>query len=79
MDEREKVIKDILAIFQSKGLQAGDVLDKKVMMDEIKTWPADRKMMVRDAWHLLVGNGLIQEGDPTGPRLTPRGEQFMNS
>ncbi|MBI38376.1 MAG: hypothetical protein CMF59_02160 [Leptospiraceae bacterium] len=79
MDEREQVLKDILQIFKSNGIKAGDVMDKKLMMDEIKSWPQERKLMVRDAWHMLVGNGLIQEGDPAGPRLTPRGEQLMNS
>ncbi|KAB2932932.1 MAG: hypothetical protein F9K24_08685 [Leptonema illini] len=73
----EKIVHKILQIFQAHGIRAGGVLSKKLMMDEIKTWPADEKMMVRDAWHTLVGHGLIQEGHPEGPTLTPAGERSI--
>ncbi len=73
----EKIVQKILQIFQAQGIRAGGVLSKKLMMDEIKSWPSDEKMMVRDAWHTLVGHGLIQEGHPEGPILTPAGERAI--
>lgn len=76
-NDMEKTVNKILHIFHAHGIRSGGVLSKKLMMDEIKTWPADEKMMVRDAWHTLVGHGLIQEGHPEGPILTPAGERAI--
>lgn len=72
----EDVLFRILGIFRSKGIRAGQVLVKKEMMDEIKTWSTQDKMLVRDAWHTLVGQGLIQDGHPDGPTLTVAGERI---
>jgi hypothetical protein len=73
----DQIVHKILQIFQAHGIRAGGVLSRKLMMDEIRTWPAEERVMVRDAWHILVGQGLIQEGHPNGPTLTPAGERAI--
>jgi len=53
----------ILEIFKSNNIQAGGALNKRVVLDEIKSWGLDMNE-VRDSWHRLIGEGLLeQEGD----------------
>lgn len=75
----ETTVHRILAIFRANHVRAGQVLSKKVMMDEIKGWPPQEKLLVRDAWHVLTSQGLIREGHPDGPTLTTAGEKIAYS
>jgi hypothetical protein len=48
-------------------------------MEEIAKLSPSEKSQVRDAWHILVGNGLIEERSPIGPTLTELGEEMVYS
>ncbi len=72
-----EVINFILNIFKENNIQSGQILPKSIMNQKLKELPLDKKSKVRDAWHFLVGNGFIQEGNPEGPMLTRKGEEYM--
>ncbi len=69
----------ILDTFKKNEIKAGQTLDKKLLMLEINKLPQDEKLNVRNAWHTLVGNGLIVESNPIGPTLTSLGEEMIYS
>ncbi len=73
-----ELVKELLKIFKDNQVSANQVLPKKIINDELKMFSPEKKIKVRDAWHFLVGNGFIQEGNPEGPVLTRKGEEFIN-
>jgi len=72
-----EIVNDILKIFKDNQIKAGEVLPKNIMTEALKNFPIEKKAKIRDAWHFLVGNQLIIEGNPQGPILTPKGEEFI--
>lgn len=72
-----EVLDKILKTFQKNGIKAGETLEKKILMQEIAQLSPAEKAQVRDAWHLLIGNGLIIERNPIGPTLTELGEEMV--
>ncbi len=68
----------ILDLFRRHDVGAGSVLAKQHLTDEIMSWPPEQKMKMRDAWHRLVGEGYVIEGDPRGPTLTPKGRAAVD-
>ncbi len=72
-----EVLDKILKTFQKNGIKAGETLEKKILMQEIAQLSPSEKAQVRDAWHLLIGNGLIIERNPIGPTLTELGEEMV--
>lgn len=67
----------ILNLFKEHNINADEVLPKKIMTDYLKNLPSQEKVLFRDAWHFLVGNGFIREGHPDGPMLTRKGEDLI--
>ena len=53
-------IQQILEVFKANEISAGGRLHKKVILDEIKKMNLDM-LQVRNAWHSLMGEGLIQQ------------------
>ncbi|GIW23708.1 MAG: hypothetical protein KatS3mg068_2715 [Candidatus Sericytochromatia bacterium] len=71
------IVSEILKIFKENNIHAGEVLPKQKMTEALNNFPPEKKLKIRDAWHFLVGNQLIMEGNPEGPILTPRGEEYI--
>jgi len=69
----QTALNKILQLFRDNGVEAGQVLPKEKLTAEIRSWPPDEKAQMRNAWHTLVGEGYIQEGNPAGPTLTRKG------
>jgi predicted transcriptional regulator len=64
----------ILQIFVKNEVQ---IISKRQLMDEIKSWNLEVSF-IRDAWHTLMGNGLIQQnGDEV--HLTEKGSAFLKT
>jgi hypothetical protein len=74
-----EVLDKILKTFKEYNIKAGGTLEKKLLMQEIAKLSPSEKSQVRDAWHILVGNGLIEERSPIGPTLTELGEEMVYS
>lgn len=72
-----EVIDIIIDTFRKNEIHAGETLQKKILMAEIQKLDPSLKLQVRDAWHTLVGNGIIVEQNPIGPTLTDLGEQII--
>lgn len=70
-------VQKILATFVRHGVDVGGVLPRAELTRELQSWTPAEKQDLRAAWHVLVGEGLIQEGDPRGPVLTPRGKAAL--
>lgn len=70
-------LQKILNLFKENGVEAGGVLPKEKLTAEMRSWPPEEKAHMRNAWHTMVGEGLIQEGNPAGPTLTRRGHQAV--
>ncbi len=70
-------IEVILDSFKKNGIKAGQTLDKKLLVQEINKLSPNEKVNVRNAWHTLLGNGLITENNPLGPTLTSLGEEMI--
>ena len=66
-------VSKILQLFRTHGIGAGGVLPRAHLTAELQSWSPQEKAMMRDAWHTLVGQGLLAEGHPDGPTLTPKG------
>ena len=49
----------ILNIFKENNIQANEKLHKRIVMDTIKSWGLD-VIEIRNAWHALMGYGLLQ-------------------
>lgn len=69
----------ILQLFQKNNIEQGQSLPKQLLTEEIKSWPPELKPHMRNAWHILVGEGYIQDGHPDGPVLTPKGQAALES
>ncbi|NBU96828.1 MAG: hypothetical protein EBS19_01230 [Spirochaetia bacterium] len=69
----------ILDTFKKNQIKAGQILDKKLLLLEINKLSKEEKLNVRNAWHTLLGNGLILESNPLGPTLTSLGEEMIYS
>jgi len=69
----------ILDTFKKNQIKAGQILDKKLLLLEINKLSQEEKLNVRNAWHTLLGNGLILESNPLGPTLTSLGEEMIYS
>jgi hypothetical protein len=48
------------------------------MTENLKKFPPEKKVLIRDAWHFLIGNQFLMEGNPQGPVLTKKGEEYIN-
>jgi hypothetical protein len=70
-------VQKILATFARNGVDAGGFLPRAELTRELQSWTPAEKQELRSAWHVLVGEGLVQEGDPRGPILTPRGKAAL--
>ncbi len=66
-------VQKILALFRTHSIAAGEVLPKAHLTEELQSWSPAEKGQMRNAWHMLVGEGLIAEGHPDGPTLTEKG------
>ncbi|MEM7182516.1 MAG: hypothetical protein AAF518_16500 [Spirochaetota bacterium] len=75
----QEIIKEIFSVFRDNGIKANQVLQKAELTKKIQSLPPELKMQLRDAWHTLVAEQIIQEGNPQGPILTVKGEQFVYS
>lgn len=69
----------ILKLFRTHSIAVGQVLPKAHLTAELQSWSPPEKARMRDAWHTLVGEGLIAEGHPDGPTLTPKGSAVLAS
>ncbi len=66
-------VQKILKLFRTHSIQAGQVLPKAHLTEELQSWSPAEKAQMRNAWHALVGEGLLAEGHPEGPTLTEKG------
>jgi hypothetical protein len=69
----------ILKLFRTHSIPAGQVLPKAHLTAELQGWAPAEKAQMRNAWHTLVGEGLIAEGHPDGPTLTPKGAAALEN
>lgn len=67
----------ILKLFRTHSIEVGQVLPKAHLTTELQSWTPQEKGAMRNAWHTLVGEGLIAEGNPEGPTLTPKGAAVL--
>ncbi|MCP5498631.1 MAG: hypothetical protein H7A25_01910 [Leptospiraceae bacterium] len=72
-----QLVNKILRLYRDNNLHAGDVLPKDKLSGLIQALPLEEKAQLRDSWHVLIGNGILQDGDPRGPILTVKGEQLV--
>ncbi|MCR9140823.1 MAG: hypothetical protein NXI24_01025 [bacterium] len=72
-------VQKILNLFRIHSIGVGQVLPKAHLTAELQSWPPAEKAQMRNAWHTLVGEGLIAEGHPEGPTLTPKGAAALDS
>ena len=54
------LVPKVLDIFKEQNITEGGALHKSVVLDAMKSWGADINS-IRDAWHRLMGEGLIQQ------------------
>jgi hypothetical protein len=73
-----EIINEILKVFKEHGIKAGQFLPKEIMTENLKKFPPEKKVLIRDAWHFLIGNQFLMEGNPQGPVLTKKGEEYIN-
>jgi hypothetical protein len=78
MARMSAAVQKILATFARHGVEVGACLPKAELTREIQSWTPALKQELRGAWHVLVGEGLIREGDPRGPMLTARGRAALD-
>jgi hypothetical protein len=69
-----EVIDIILTTFKEHKVQAGEILEKSIIMSKLKELPPEKKAEIRDTWHYLIGNGILREVmGAKGPMLTELG------
>ncbi len=72
-----EIIEEVLLLFKENDVRAGQSLDKSKFTEKFKNYPMEKKIEVREAWHVLVGQGLIIEIQGKGPTLTKMGESLV--
>jgi hypothetical protein len=72
-----EVLDKLLFTFKKYNIKSGEVLEKSKLMETINSLPPSEKTLVRDAWHTLVSEGIIFEGNSKGPVLTKLGESIL--